>query len=280
MLPDDETNQEPIEEAKVDVAQAAQPHEGGEPRTDDQPTTEGAPESAFTLEEVESLKAFQQQMRDANITDPKALMADYTRKSQSAAESARENEQLRQALGAFAQQQQLQQDPVASAQREYDEALQTFDPAAISAAQHKLQTVREQKLKQELFTEFVQASRVDRESEQVRDRYGYDQQKLASFYQQMTPKQIADALAISEGRYDDVTAKEREAAERKAAEAAAIGRLMGDGSAGVVPGSIEGGQKTTIPWVEFAHHPPEQQQKWLAEGVIVTGAPSELVREE
>jgi chromosome segregation ATPase len=259
MLPEEETNPSTVDETTA----GEQPLESGD-------AVAGASEAGASAESQEAmtLEQYQQQIEEANrkIAD---LNKGFTQSSQAKAEFQRENEQLRQALGSLVNQQQMAADPIASAEQEYAEALQTFDPATILQAQKKMENLKMARFKQEAINEAIQLSRAEREVNRVQKQYGISETDLLAFQQQMTAEDLAFAKLRRDGRLDEFLSNEKAEAERKSAEAAAIGRLVGDGTPGVVPGGFDAGPVKEINDITFGLLPAAKQRELIEGGYRV-----------
>lgn len=237
-----ETNREPVEEPNPEITPEAQPHEGGEVRDDGQATAPESPESAeLTPEQTQELLAFRNQLQEANITSPKDFYADYTRKSQAAAEAQRQVTELSewksQVESALYQQQQAQIDPVQAAWDRYD---QTYDPADRSEA---MRLWREQVIN-EAAQKSMQLNEVQRAIQETSSIGGVeDPAKIAQLQASLSPAEQVEAVqyiaAKRAGKLRDVLNETHANREAEALKRKKIDDLLGSGSPGVVPGSLE-----------------------------------------
>ena len=267
----EETNPESVEETTPATEQTTSPQ--GSESTE---VVESSPESAEASQETVSLEQLQQQNADLakKVED---LNKGFTQSSQDRSRFQQENEQLRGMVNGFVNKEQQAADPLIAINERYQEALFASDAAAMAAADRE----RMQFMAQGVLQDTVRVSRAATSMDRATAKYGYDANQLAEGYvaMQNDPELVAKALSIRDGKYEDISASDRVAAEQEALRATAVGRLVGEGTPGAVPGGLESAPQQFMDWMDFAHQPPEVKKKLLESGVTIRGAPRELVEE-
>lgn len=256
----DETNPAPVDETTVDGSQTTTPETGSESGQFGESISEQpeASQEALTLEQYQDMV----RERDEKIAN---LNKGFTESSQLKSQYERENEQLRSALGQFVDYQRQQVDPRSAAEAEYRAARENFDTDAELRALNRIRELDRQAVIQEA----VRMNQAATAAERVKQQYGYDVNDLAQFHANMDPELIAKAKLIADGRYEDVATKEREAREAEAARAAAVGRLVGEGTPGVVPGGYDAGPVKEINDITFGLLPRAKQKELIEDGFRV-----------
>lgn len=236
----DETNREAAQEPNPEVVEDANP-QGSVEHGHEEATGTQEPESRqLTPEETDELLAFRNQLQEANITDPKAFYADYTKKSQSAAEAQRQIDELSgwksQVEAAWTQQQQQQADPAEAAWEKYDE---TLDP------QWRKEALRHerQKMVSEATMNALRGVEVRGAIDESAAIGGLrDPNEISNVFSSMTPaEQVTAAQLIHAQRNGTLRDRLNDTYESRESERLKRQRfddLLGSGSPGVVPGSL------------------------------------------
>lgn len=256
----DETNPTTVDETTQGGGEITTSQRESENPTSEESSPDRSEESQgqLTLEDLQKRnEEYERKIADLN--------KGFTTKAQEAAELRRLNEQYQGALGQFVSQQRLQNDPLAAAKQQYREARENFDTDAELAALDRINELNRIQAVQESVRLQQAASQVER----VKSEYGIDEQELQRFYSQMTVEDLAFAKLRRDGRLDEFLDKTRKDKERRAQEAAAIGRLVGDGSPGTVPGGHDDRPQKRINDITFGLLPKERQKELIEDGFRV-----------
>lgn len=228
---------------------------GGIEATDREPQ-ESAPETAEAI-------AFWKAAREANITDPKAFYADYTRKSQRAKElenaleeKSRREQQYEQALAAMLGQQRAQSDPETAAWQRLQEAEQSYDPELRARALQDYLAARDAKREDAILRKMLAANQINSMLPEIQKAGFRDYNDLLQFKNSMTERDEVQALTLlrrmKHGDLRDALNREATEREAEAVRRKRLDTLVGEGSSGAVPGALnDESRRQTIDPVQF-----------------------------
>jgi hypothetical protein len=288
-MPDDGTNQTPPEEANLDPAAVAQP-EGGEATPQDaEPNTAADPESlGLTADQIREIQEFQASMREANVTDAKAFMADYTRKAQEAAALQAQLEQQQQTLQALAGREQARVNPTEAARQAWQRAKVEYDPSRPNAEEELHDAYIRQLVadaSQQTLLQARQEAAVQRALPQAAAMLGIDNEQLLS--QQLTevgnslnPAELALIKLHRDGKATEYLTAEVAAKEQRAKEALAVRSLGEAGGARSVPGAAR--TERQVPeadFMSFSAWSKDARKRWVDAGGIVVMDDGEVVED-
>jgi len=222
----EETNQQTAGQGNPEEATAASERTAQTSERNPQPNT--STESELTPEQIQEIRDFQARLDEANITDPKAFYADYTRKAQTAAEAQRQLEQLQQQNVQYQQaiqsmsggQPHAASTPEQRLWAEIKDAREEYDFDREQRAQDELLQLRIQRAEQNASQRAIQAMEARQHLRPAADILGTDESStlrdLHAFQSTMTPEQMAVAKLYADGRLDEFVERQQ---KQKAVEA-------------------------------------------------------------
>jgi hypothetical protein len=272
-MTDHETNPETLEQPNAETQEVVNP-EGNETLEHGEAQLQAPEESAENLspERISQLLDQDRLLKEANITDPKAFYADYTRKSQSLAEQERATEewqgresQYKNAIQGFMGQQEAQQDPEQGWWGEYTTRKAAYDEAGADQALRNYMDARSQRERKETLRDMLTAN----DLKTGLDEFGYlgdtNPQRLATARQSMTEKDWVGAQMLWERQQrGDLREVLNARVDNKATEDAKRARmdtLLGDGASGAVPGSADNSNNRAIDPHEFYSLAPAARKR-------------------
>ena len=269
------------------------PNDNPEPGIVTEPTTPEPAESTMTPEQIQQMQVLQTQMREANITDPQAFMADYTRKSQALSEAttreqqwAERDAQQRDAIGRLTGHVAATQDPVLAAQQNYQYVLEnnSYDTAAVMQAQNAVMDARLAQEKSTWMQEAQAQSRMQSQLAEAKRILGTDDDNAAAAQLQQVlsganPVMLAKMKLMQDGKYDEWATQQQTERDHAANQAALLNSLGTTGGRGV-PGSGQPQQSATVPQWNFDMWNKETRERALKSGARIVDGTGEDVTAE
>lgn len=245
------TKPEGADPTKATAEQHANPDQGSGAPANGQSAPAGTQSTGLSEQEITEYRAWKESLGKANVTDPRALVEDYTRKSQRAAELEDALSRERQASDILRGRAQEQTDPEAAAYEAYRQ--NPYDPEAQRAWLDARDSKRRPALVQEAMHQFQLNQRVPVAAEMlgIRDQRQLGHE-LASVHSSLTPDELALVALSRKGQLDgyvDKSRKQREATARRAADLDQFGEVRGSPR---IPGSGADGGAIAIPFQEWA----------------------------
>lgn len=179
--------------------------------------------------------------------------SEITRRQQEAADHRKRAE----AMEAYIREQQSRSreaDPEAAAKRRFAEADAAFDTAGKLAAMDELLSIREQRSARRILEQGIEARRLERTVEELAGDFGaFDADDVARRLDSLSPSDRVRGLMLLEaersGKLPEIVQSRERRRTDEAARASAVNALLGNGSAGRVPGGD--GAARTVPYVQW-----------------------------
>lgn len=276
-----ETKPDAVEETKPAGQELAKPEGREDPTPEPSRDPQNEPSRPKTLEEYEAALAERDKKLAEVGTKVDDLVKGMNEAQRKAAEAQQQAGQYQSAFQQLFSEKQQAADPLQAAQQRWLELKN--DPYADPNEEAQAQLEVWRQMQQQTLQNSVRLGELNWQARQAREQWGYDQQQLANVLNkaQTDPILAAKLAALDDGSYDEKVAKDRAAREAAAENAKFLAGLKGAGSEGLPPGG--GRQQKSpgyVPWNEFAAMDEGYQKELLEQGVIVTGAPPELVDQE
>jgi len=269
------TKPEGADPAKAPEGSPANPQGNGMPEGG-QPAPAGT-QSGLTEQEIAEYRAWKDALGNANVTSPRELVADYTRKSQRAAELEGELAREREALDVLRGRERRDADPEAAAKQRWMEARYTNDePQALEDYLSIRDRNREGAISESTLYKLRMQQRVPLAAEMLGIQ---DERSLAQTLHHVVNSLTPDELALVElnrrGKLDEYAGKSRTKREEAARRAAALDQFGSVRGAPRIPGSDASGKKH-IDFADWATLSPAARMRHKEAKdyeVVITNAP-------
>lgn len=272
-MPEQETNQEVVEQPNPELEQDANSQESGQVEGTEAQTAPTESPQEPSKEELDELIELGRRTKAANITDPEALMRDYTHKSQALPELQSERERAMEVIRKLAGERAAAADPVEAAKQQYAEALRSFDPDAILNAEENLARLRMDQQKQQLLSESIRVQELKESMGRAKTFGDFSEQELGQVHQTISPEELALVRRYRQGDLPDVLNAETEKRKAEAQQKARMNQLFGQGSGGTIPGGFDEPKKPVIDWVDYALLSEGKRKELDEAGVTVINTP-------
>jgi hypothetical protein len=231
-------------------------------------------QSGLSEQEIAEYRAWKDALGAANVTDPRSLAADYTRKAQRAAELEQELSREREALDILRGRERQAADPEAAAYEAY--RLNPYDPDA----QRAWLEARDAKRTPEILRTALAQIQLGQRLPQAGEMLGItDQQQLARTLHGVGSTLTPDELALVElkrrGKAAEYLSRETKQLEEQAQRASALDQFGSVRGAPRIPGSNPDDGVKPIPFEEWAalNDAAKDRLRKSSEKFAIVGAP-------